>query len=142
MTQRSFRGLLWGLAVCGFLADQGTKYGLFRGLYSPAYEGRRQIFGTPDHGFRFLAQFTGEPLGDDWRHSFQQFNGPVMPRVNHGALFGLGGEYQKYANGFFAAVSVTAAAAIALWSFRRHSTCDRWLCTALGLILAGTMGNL
>jgi signal peptidase II len=144
MTQRSFRGLLWCLAIFGLLADQGTKFGMFRWLYSPgpAYEGQHQIFGTPDHGFRLLAQFTGEPLSTDWRQPFQQLNGPVLPRVNHGALFGLGGEYQVYANGFFATVSLAAAIAIAAWSTRRATAKDRWLCAALGLILAGTLGNL
>src|SRR5205814_10527463 len=67
---------------------------------------------------------------------------PVLPRVNHGALFGLGQDYQVYANTFFAVVSVAAAAAIAAWSLRRETARDRWLCTALGLILAGTLGNL
>jgi lipoprotein signal peptidase len=144
MTQRSYRGLLWTLAIVGFLADQGTKYGMFRWLRSPApaYDGYHNIFGTNDRGFRLLAQFTGEPLSEDWRNTFQALNGPVQPRVNHGALFGLGGEYQKYANGFFAVVSVTAALAIATWSLRRSAGTDRFLCLALGLILAGTLGNL
>jgi lipoprotein signal peptidase len=153
MTQRSFRGLLWGLAVIGFFADQGTKYGMFRWLYSPSLEGRREV--VPG-AFRFVAQwqrrplspgdgidqFTGEPLDQDWRHGLQALNGPIKPRVNEGALFGLAQNYQVYANSFFGVVSVTAAAAIALWSFRRKTCTDRWLCAALGLILAGTLGNL
>jgi signal peptidase II len=140
MTQRSFRGLLWTLAVLGFFADQGSKYGMFRWLYSPSLEGRHELLPGK---FRFIAQFTTEPpAAAGFRKSLQTFNGPYLPRVNHGALFGLGGEYQVYANGFFATVSVTAAFAIALWSLRRTTATDRWLCAALGLILAGTLGNL
>jgi signal peptidase II len=142
MTQRSFRGLLWTLAVVGFHADQGTKYGMFRWLYTPRYDGDYQVLGTAKKGLRFIAQFTGEPLDQDWRQPLQKFNGPVLPRVNNGALFGLGQEHPEYANGFFAAVSVAAAATIAGWSFRRSAISDRWLCAALGLILAGTIGNL
>ncbi|HEY1381875.1 MAG TPA: signal peptidase II [Gemmataceae bacterium] len=139
MTQRSFRGLLWALAVVGLLADQGTKYGMFRWLYSPTLEGRREV--VPG-AFRFIVQFTPEPLSADWRRPFQEFNGPVLPRVNNGALFGLGQDFQVHANGFFAAVSVAAAVAIAYWSLRRGTAGDRWLCMALGMILAGTLGNL
>lgn len=140
MTQRSFRGLLWGLAAIGFLADQGTKYGMFRYLYSPTLEGRREV--VPG-AFRFIAQFTAEhPAADGWRAPLQALNGPVLPRVNNGALFGLGQGYDVPANSFFALVSVVAAVAIAAWSFRRTTAGDRWLCAALGLILAGTLGNL
>jgi signal peptidase II len=140
MTQRSFRGLLWGLAVIGFLADQGTKYGMFRWLYSPSLEGRREV--VPG-AFRFIAQFTLQPSATEgWRAPFQRFNGPYMPRVNNGALFGLGQDYPIHSNGFFAVVSVAAAVAIASWSFRRTTAGDRWLCASLGLILAGTLGNL
>jgi signal peptidase II len=142
MIQRSFRGLLWGLAVFGFLADQGTKYAMFRWLYTADNDGHYVVFGTAQKGFRFIAQFTGEALSQDWRMPFQAFNGPVMPRVNKGALFGLLQDYQVYANSFFATVSIAAAVAIAFWSFRRNTVRDRWLCAALGLILAGTLGNL
>jgi lipoprotein signal peptidase len=147
MTHRSYRGLLWTLAVLGLLLDQGTKYGMFRWLYAPTYERRHEVFGK---GFEFIAQFTGEPLSGGWRWPFQSLNGPVKPRVNEGALFGvrlcdllkLGPEYGWLDNAFFAAVSVTAAVAIAAWSWRRHTAKDRWLCASLGLILAGTLGNL
>jgi lipoprotein signal peptidase len=140
MTQRHYRGLLWTLAVLGLLLDQGAKYGLFRWLYSPSLEGRYEV--VPG-AFRLIAQFTGErPAADGVRGRLQAFNGPVLPRVNHGALFGLGNEHTALANAFFALVSVTAAGAIAVWSFRRTAARDRWLCAALGLILAGTLGNL
>ena len=140
MIQRSFRGLLWSLALLGFLADQGTKYGMFRWLYSPSLEGRREVI---PGAFRFIAQFTQErPATHGLRATLQRWNGPVLPRVNNGALFGLGQDFQFHANSFFAVVSVTAALAIAFWSFRAATARDRWLCVALGLILAGTLGNL
>jgi lipoprotein signal peptidase len=140
MTQRHYRGLLWTLAVLGLLLDQGTKYGLFRWLYSPSLEGRYEV--VPG-AFRLIAQFTGQPVtAGGLRGLLQSWNGPVLPRVNHGALFGLANDHTELANAFFAVVSVTAAGAIAVWSFRRTAARDRWLCAALGLILAGTLGNL
>src|SRR5262249_48937460 len=42
----------------------------------------------------------------------------------------------------FAIVSVAAALAIIYWSSRTLAARDRFLCLALGLILAGTLGNL
>jgi lipoprotein signal peptidase len=145
MTQRSYRGLLWSLAVLGLLLDQGSKYGVFRWLYTPHneggyYEGRYELVSGK---FRLIAQFTGDPAAaTGWRAPLQAWNGPILPRVNQGALFGLGTDFAAYANSFFAVVSVTAAAAIIVWSLRRTTVSDGWLCTALGLILAGTLGNL
>src|SRR5438270_7571152 len=138
--QRSFRGVLWTLALLGFLADQGTKYGMFRCLYSPSLEGKREVL---PGAFKFIAQFTPEPVAaTGWRAPLQAFNGKYMPRVNDGALFGVGQGHDIYANGLFAVVSVTAAIAIAVWSRGQKVAEDRWLCVSLGLILAGTLGNL
>src|SRR2546426_1016408 len=67
MPGRSYRPLLFALAVTGLLLDQATKYGVFAWL---------------------------------------------------------------------------AAAAIVLWSFQGATARDRTLCASLGLILAGTLGNL
>jgi len=145
MNLPSYRWLLWSIAVIGFFADQGTKYGMFRWLYSPTLEGQHVVFGTADSGFRFVAQFARPPqapVTEGFRAPLQAWNGPVLPYVNHGALFGLGQEYQKYANSLFAIVSVIAAVAILGWSLRKSSCHDRILCIALGLILAGTLGNL
>ena len=64
-----------------------------------------------------------------------------MPRVNHGALFGLGNQHKGGANQIFAAVSLVAAAGIVVWVSRRSTAVDGWLCAALGLILGGTIGN-
>jgi lipoprotein signal peptidase len=136
---RSFRGLLWTLALVGGLLDLGSKYAVFRWLYHPSGEGSFEV--VPG-AFRLLAQFTDVPPSDDWRGPLQALNGPVRPRVNHGALFGLGTEYQIYANSFFAVVSVAAACAIGYWSTRPATARDGPLCAALGLILGGTAGNL
>jgi len=65
-----------------------------------------------------------------------------MPRVNHGALFGLMQEHKGGANQVFAGVSVLAAVGILIWVSRRNTSADGWLCAALGLILGGTVGNL
>ena len=72
----------------------------------------------------------------------------MLPKVNHGALFGLGGESSVFglhfggSNTIFALVSLLAAAAIVIWSTRPSTKGDGILCAALGLILAGTLGNL
>ena len=47
-------------------------------------------------------------------------DGESVPQVNHGALFGLGGE-RGGANAVFALVSVLAAGAIVYWSLRRST---------------------
>jgi lipoprotein signal peptidase len=137
MAQRSFRGLLIGLALVGLCADQASKYGVFRWLYNDGTGGAREV---ATGYFRLLAQF--EPGVDAGDSVLRNWSGPVMPRVNHGALFGLGGEYAAYANGFFMVVSILAAVAITIWAARRQTARDPALCAALGLILGGTLGNL
>src|SRR4029079_1491050 len=64
------------------------------------------------------------------------------PRVNHGALFGLGNDHKGDANRVFTGISLVAALAILIWATRGSTTRDRWLSAALGLILGGTVGNL
>jgi len=157
MTERSYRGLLWGLALLGTLLDQVGKYSVFKWLYEPhqladgrwAYDGEREVI---PGAFRLLAQFGGPDDGPGgFLKSLRTAAGSVLPKVNHGALFGLGGEYNTVAvlgdlhigaNGVFAAVSIAAALAIFYWSTRRSTARDLALCAALGLILAGTLGNL
>src|SRR5207248_121221 len=142
---RTYRWLLVALAVVGLAADQASKYGVFRWLY------RDGKFDTPggnevvvkEKWFKIIAQFDPEaPLCDCGFSGLQTWSAPVMPRVNHGALFGMGGSKKGTANGFFAAVSVAAAVAILAWGMRRNTAREKWLMAALGLILAGTVGNL
>ncbi len=59
---------------------------------------------------------------------------------NKGALWGLGGSLPQ-ANVGFACLSVVAGAAILFWLFGVGAANDRILSTALGLIMAGTIGN-
>lgn len=63
-------------------------------------------------------------------------------RVNQGALWGLGNKYGSAANWIFAGISVAAAGVIVFWIMKPATAGDRVLCTALGLVLAGALGNL
>ena len=54
----------------------------------------------------------------------------------------MGQGYAYLANYIFAGVSLLAAAAIIWWSVRPSAARDKILCFSLGLILAGTLGNL
>jgi signal peptidase II len=152
---RSYRWLFWSLAVAGLLVDQGSKYGMFAWLrHDPEYIERitptvekycRTVI--PDL-FSFDAGYTNQPdPGDDWRSPLRTISSDMLPEVNHGALWGIGGrprngEPGSDFNAVFAGISVVAAVAIVLWSLRRATTHDRFLCMALGLILGGTLGNL
>jgi lipoprotein signal peptidase len=148
MSERSYRGLLWSLALLGAVLDQASKYTVFRWLHDDqpilfsgrVHQGERVII---PGAFKLLTQFTGETEeGTGLLATLRTLNGNAQPKVNHGALFGLGGEYANYANGVFAAVSILAAVAISYWSTRRSTAKDWSLCAALGLIMAGTLGNL
>ena len=159
MVERSYRGLLWTLVLVGTTLDQASKYGVFKWLYHDGDGGQQVI--VPGV-FKLLAQFTDqrEPPGG-LLTALRAGSGPILPKVNHGALFGLGGERETLphavfaaigsacgldpatmANTVFAAVSLLAVVAIAYWSTRRATAADWSLCAALGLIMAGTLGNL
>jgi len=120
--ERSYRWLFWCLALLGLTADQASKYSVFAWL-DDGREGKTHevIAGA----FELQAQFARG--GESERR----------PRVNNGALWGLGSGY----NALFAGISLGAAAAIVLWSCRRRAAQEGLLCVALGLILAGTLGN-
>jgi lipoprotein signal peptidase len=128
--ERSYRMLLWGLALLGLSLDQASKYGVFAWLRDVEGHSCTLFRSVHDGGFQLVAQFD---RGAD---------GALVPHVNHGALFGFLRDYQSLANGGFALVSLLAALAITYWSCLRSTARDRWLCVALGLILAGTLGNL
>jgi signal peptidase II len=144
MANRSYRWLFWSLAVLGLLLDQGSKYGVFAWLYHVPHNTYVVIPGV----FSLDANFTHESdPGDGVLSPLRTIGIDVLPRVNHGALWGIGGRNEQGEPGsdfnlLFAGISVAAATAIVLWSFRRATTHDRFLCMALGLILAGTLGNL
>jgi lipoprotein signal peptidase len=143
---RSFRWLFWTLVVVGLCLDQGTKYGMFAWL-QPANDndGRMHQAEVVADVFYFTTKYTYQSAADDtWRSPLRTISSDLLPEVNHGALWGIGGRDENGSdfNHIFALISVVAAVAIVLWSFRRATAQDRWLCMALGLILAGTLGNL
>jgi lipoprotein signal peptidase len=131
MTERSYRALLWALALTGLSLDQASKYGVFAWLREPPNSFVLFQSQTPDRGgFELVAQYEPNPLGQ------------LVPHVNHGALWGFLRGHKELANAGFAVISLLAAAAIVYWSTQKATARDRWLCAALGLILAGTLGNL
>lgn len=147
MADRTYRWLLVSLAVFGLAADQASKYGVFRWLYKDGQFADTSRTGNESEvvpgWFKLIAQFDPDaPLCDCGFSGLQTVSAPVMPRVNHGALFGIGGSHKGLANGLFAAVSVAAAIAIVVWGTRRTTARERGLMAALGLILGGTVGNL
>jgi lipoprotein signal peptidase len=144
-SQRFNRFLLYALAVLGVAADQSTKYGVFAWLYE--VPGHRFVLfrTTPEpedelNGLALVSQF--EYSDGPEREILHYDNGRPVPHVNHGALFGFLRDRKTLANLAFASISLLAAGAIIVWSVRGTATTDRWLCAALGLILAGTLGNL
>jgi lipoprotein signal peptidase len=141
MAVRSYRWLLISLAVLGLAADQAGKYGVFRWLYNDGQGGSYVI--VPGW-FELIAQFDPTtPVCDcNVKSKLQTWSAPMMPRVNHGALWGIGGGQKGTANGFFAGVSALAAVSILVWGLRRGPASEKWLSAALGLILGGTIGNL
>ena len=165
MPVRTYRWLLVSLAVIGLTADLVTKYQVFRWLYNGGTtrdDGAFQAWtdaerwGQKDSRvyltggrydlipgwFGFTADFdSNTPTWDGGFQKLQTWSAPVMPRVNHGALFGMGGDHKGTANGVFATVSAVAAVAILVWGMRRNTAREKWLMVALGLILGGTLGN-
>jgi len=138
---RSHAMLFWMLAFIGFSVDQASKYGIFAYLYNDGAGGRIEII---PGAFDLIAQFTTEHEAVNGLMSrLRTVSGDTLPRVNQGALFGLGsGDKDQNANQLFALVSIAAAIAIIYWSTRPNTARDGLLCVSLGLILAGTLGNL
>src|SRR5437762_159820 len=131
MADRSYRWLLWTLVLVGASLDQGSKYGVFRWLYNDGAGGEYVL--VPG-AFKLLAQYTNDrETGDGLVPALRSWSGEALPKVNHGALFGLGQQYTGLANGLFSLVSVLAAVAITYWSTRPTATRDAPLCAALGL---------
>lgn len=137
---RSYRGLLWCLAVVGLALDQVGKYGVFRWQYG---DGNGGEFVIVPGWFKFSVAISNTPAeGSGLLYQLRTWSGPNLPRVNHGALFGLLQDYHTLANLIFAGISLSAAIVILWWSTRPSATKDGILSAALGLILAGTLGNL
>lgn len=137
MADRSYRFLFWTLALVGLAADQASKYGIFswlQGVDNHTFV----IFHTANQkGFQLVAQFKV----DDEGKVILNKDGQAIPHVNQGALFGFLREQKEIANLGFAGISLLAALGIIGWSTTATTSRDAWLCAALGLILAGTLGN-
>jgi lipoprotein signal peptidase len=154
MPDRSFRYLIYTLAIVGLLVDQATKYGVFAWL-APHRPHAFAVFQTEPAGSeRFFAMVPPEEEEIVRAHQHRGFFLEVAftttdkdgvgltPHVNQGALFGLFRDQGEMANRGFALISLLAAIGIGLWSLHSGTAADRWLCCSLGLILAGTLGNL
>jgi lipoprotein signal peptidase len=145
-SKRSYRWLLWTLALVGCAVDQAGKYGVFALLQDEAMansHGPKAERTVIPGALKFHVEFTGEEWPTD-TPALQNWSGPHQPHVNRGAFLGFGSGNGEGPNGnlIFAIVSIVAAGAIIWWSTRRSIAQDALLCTALGLILAGTLGNL
>lgn len=154
MPDRSFRYLIYTLAAVGLLADQATKYSVFAWL-APVRPHTYAVFQAGPRGSERSFQLVPEEeehvvLMHQHRGFFLEVaftvsdeNGAgIEPHVNQGALFGLFRDRKELANRGFALISLLAAFGIVLWSLHKGTAADRWLCCSLGLILAGTLGNL
>ena len=139
MSARSYRKVFAALAVVGLVLDQVTKYSVFRWLYNGGEGGQYRVFSS---FFELESHYTRTDAGDGSLAALQTFSGDKMPEVNHGALFGLLGDHRELANALFAIISLLAAVVIFYWSTRPSARRDPGLSSALGLILAGTLGNL
>ena len=75
-----------------------------------------------------------------WTHGFFGDWGSVcfLTSINEGALWGMGQGYTW----LFALLSIVAVAGVSVWLFVYRAANSLWLTIALGLIMAGTLGNL
>ena len=146
---KSYRWLFWTLAVGGLILDQSSKYLIFRALYDAESERGGEV-SLVDGVFKLEANYVEDPripkfwsTEDGLLTRLRTWSSNHIPVVNHGALFGIGGRDDKGhdLNQLFAIISVAAALCIAFFSTRPGIAQDRFLCFALGLILAGTLGN-
>jgi signal peptidase II len=135
---RSYRWLFWTLAVVGVAVDQASKYGLFRELSNDGSGGRIVVIADAFFLDVNYLQPKQLELREDFLRPLRVWSSEYKPAVNKGALFGIGQDM----NATFAAVSIFAAIVVLYWQSRPQSGRDAYLCVALGLILAGTVGNL
>jgi signal peptidase II len=132
----SYRWLFWLLAFTGLALDQGSKYGIFSHLYNHGFGGEITVI---DNYFTIETVYDFRRWEDDgsFLYRLRTISGTQVPRVNEGALFGIGRGH----NWIFAVVSIAAAGLIIVFSNRAAIRRDLFLSVALGLILAGTLGN-
>lgn len=138
----SCRWLFWTVGLLGLVADLGSKYGIFAMLDNDGRGGRCPLVGEL---FALDAKYTRlKENGTGLLPTLRTISSEYLPFVNHGALFGMGGKNDEGTdwNHVFAIVSVAAAVFVTGWSCRSQPSRDRFLMATLGLIFAGTMGNL
>ena len=109
-------GLFWLIALMGAALDLATKWLAFGVVGMPQP-------GKPAPTYSILAGVFS-----------------FTTSYNPGALWGLA-QKTAYANGIFAALSIAAALGILYWLVWQGAARDRVLTIALGLIMAGTIGN-
>jgi signal peptidase II len=102
------------LSIVGLAIDLGSKSIVFGKLGYPG--GRSVAYG-----------FFG-----DWGSAC------FLTSINEGALWGMGQGYTW----LFALLSVVAIAGVSVWLFVYRAANSLWLTICLGLIMAGTLGNL
>ncbi|MCS6977551.1 MAG: signal peptidase II [Gemmatales bacterium] len=124
---KSFHWLFWTLALAGLTIDLTSKYGVNAWLDQDRHH--IHVGGFEHKGYEIIPGM---------------FSLVRQEGLNRGALFGIGNhpEHGNKANLLFAGISAAAAVLITLWSFRRGVTTSWVLSVALGLILAGALGNL
>ncbi len=169
MPKRNFIWVILALAVAGLAADQLSKYRVFSWLYNYGKAADAKPFEANQevevwvkrngqsgkeylHGgrhdlwpgwFGFISQYSDQKAAPSWKQGLQTVSSPYLPRVNEGALFGIGGqEFGKTANLIYAIISGIAAVGIGVWTYFRGRQADLWICIALGLIWGGTIGNM
>src|SRR6266446_10560397 len=94
---RTYRRLFLILALFGFLIDQGSKYGVFAYLYNGGRGGQIKVLYQPDEhgqpsGISFVIQAEYEQFrdpGDEPLSFLRTISGEHMPKLNHGALWGI-----------------------------------------------------
>ena len=163
MPKRNYLWLFAVLAAVGLTADLWSKYAVFGWLYNnnahstsgpveswadlPRWSGGGEQYlpgGRHDvwtGWFGLIAEYRREDVPADVLQGLRSVSAPVMPRVNQGALFGMGGEYGGNANKVYAVVSFLASVGIIVWAVYRGKRADAWVIVALGLILSGTLGT-
>jgi signal peptidase II len=118
--------LLWVLALTGFAIDQASKYAVFASLDGAAGH-RRVLIPRSVELFAVLA-------GHDSDESATRPNSGASRRPAD--QWGRGFEVGR------AAVNVATCLIIVTWGAHRTAAGDKKLCIALGLMLAGVLGNL
>ena len=151
MVERCYLGLFWLLALTGVALDQAAKYGVFSQLHAGGsadlHDPGARFWTLIPEKFELRAKLTN--IHDDGAHILLRCATWAVsrcPASTRGLFLGWLGDSvvvsPEQANAFFAMISIVAALAIIIWSTHRATRHDRFLCMALGVILAGALGNL